>query len=472
MQTRQLNQLPIIESRKWLILLSIFSILSGLFFSFLLYKISYPKGIFLMLGFLAVGLIFRHPEFGLVLSFSSGIFKEWLSLNVPIFAQFDFTIAIFGLTLISIFYFLLKKGTLFDISFDQSFWPLILFSGFMLFSTLYTPSFKYGIFKAFSFLFFNWCMFLFPILMIRDEKYGWRITYLLIALAVAVSIFAIVSLIQGFLKQTLLFTYRASFLGINPISFAGWVGVINILLISIMPEIKQRKWRTLAIVSIVILSVAVLVANSRGPLVSFIFTVFLILLFKWKNVPKHKIFLLLTVLILSIVIVLNVLPPQLTSRYTETIQQEGATKYVTFYTVHTRLSFWLTCLRSATDNLKNLFVGAGSGAFSMIFYGLDVRHYPHNIFMEVLCEFGLVGIILLVWHFMTIFKRSIRTFAGRLSHEQKTLLFAYLMATVFYFVAAQFSGDLNDNRRLWFFLGNLVAIISLPNFKKRAFIRA
>lgn len=462
MQTKQLNYLPILESRKYIILLSLFSILFGLFFSLILYKISYPKGVFIILGISAVGLVIRYPELGLVLSFSSGIFKEWLSLNVPIFAQFDFTIAIFGLTFISLLLSHFKKGTLFDISADRSFLPLILFSAFMVFSILYTPSFKYGSFKAFSFLFFNWSMFLFPTWIIHEEKYGWRTIYLLIALAVAVSLYTFVNLIQGLLTHTLLFSYRASFLEVNPISFAGWVGVTNILLISIMPKIQQRRWRIFATLSIIIMTIAILVTNSRGPLASFILTILLILLIKFKKIPKHKIFLLITTLGLLIVIIINLMPPQLTSRYTEVIEQEQSSQSVAFYTVNTRLTFWLTSLRTATDSLKNLFFGVGSGGFSNALYGLDIRFYPHNIFMEVLCEFGLVGIILLVWHLIVIFKKSIRTYVSRLSYEQKTLIFAFLMAAIFYLVAAQFSGDLNDNRRLWFFLGTLVACISLP----------
>jgi len=68
---------------------------------------------------------------------------------------------------------------------------------------------------------------------------------------------------------------------------------------------------------------------------------------------------------------------------------------------------------------------------------------------------------LIVWHFLSILLDGIRTLSGRTTDEQKVLLFAFLMMTIFGLISAQFSGDLNDNRRLWFYLGLLVAIMTV-----------
>ena len=101
-----------------------------------------------------------------------------------------------------------------------------------------------------------------------------------------------------------------------------------------------------------------------------------------------------------------------------------------------------------------------------MFYHRDSRDYPHNIFFEVLGELGILGLFLIVWHFSTFLFKEIKNFSNTLSESQKTLFFAFIMAAVFNFIAAQFSGDLNDNRRLWFFLGFICALSHLISLKK------
>ena len=118
------------------------------------------------------------------------------------------------------------------------------------------------------------------------------------------------------------------------------------------------------------------------------------------------------------------------------------------------------------ENLKNFILGIGTGGFSRIVYFLDMRLYPHNIFLEVLCELGFIGLVLIIWHFISIYYDAIRTLLGNLTQQQKILLFTFIMVSIFGLMFAQFSGDLNDNRRLWFYLGSLVAVMSLPNIRK------
>lgn len=451
---------------KYTSFISIFSILLGLIATLTFYKITYLKAVFLLMGAFGVGVIFLLPEFGLVLSFSSAIFKEWLSLNVPIFAQLDFSIAIFGITFLGIIYSILKKGISFDRLLENNFVSLLLFTVLLIISTLYTSSSEYGNNKAMSFVIFNWSLFLFPILYVTDEKVAFRIVYIFALLGVVVSIFTIVSIIKSFLNQTLIFTYRASFLEVNPISFAGWIGVINILLISIFPKIQTKHWKFFAGFAIFLLSVAIIVANSRGPLFSFIATLSVIMFFKLKKLTLKKILIFGLLLIVFLIIVFSFLPEQLTSRYTTVIKGEAATRQIAYYTINTRLDFWNASIESATKNVKNFFIGIGSGGFSKMFYHRDSRDYPHNIFFEILVELGVIGLLLIVWHFSTILFKSVTCFSNSLSESQKTLMFAFSMAALFNLIAAQFSGDLNDNRRLWFFLGFICALSNFISLKK------
>src|ERR1035437_1758125 len=45
--------------------------------------------------------------------------------------------------------------------------------------------------------------------------------------------------------------------------------------------------------------------------------------------------------------------------------------------------------------LKRPLLGWGIGGWSMAYWHQDIREYPHNLFLEVLVEQGLVGLLLL-----------------------------------------------------------------------------
>jgi len=74
---------------------------------------------------------------------------------------------------------------------------------------------------------------------------------------------------------------------------------------------------------------------------------------------------------------------------------------------------------------------------------------------------GLAGLGLLVWHLSSIWGDIRRFLRKNLTDRSRTLFYAFCMAAFFNFVNAQFSGDLNDNRRLWFFLGMVVALMQV-----------
>jgi len=337
-----LNIFPEDTTKKHLIFITIFSVLSGLSLSLIIYKISFLKTLFLLVAFTGILLIFRFPDIGVALSFSSAIFKEWLTGIIPIFAAFDFTIAIFGLTFISIMFSIIKNGTIFEITFHKSFLPLLLFTTFLIFSTFYTSSFNYGNLKAFSFLTFNLGLFIAPIFVINEEKYAWRMIYFLIAIGVVITAYSLFNLINSILTLSIIYTFRSTFLGVNSIGFANWVGSINILLITIFPTIRENKWKRIALSVIFLFGIA---------------------------------------------------------------------------------------------------------------------------FLEVLCELGLIGLVLLCWHFISIFKDGINTLLKKLPYKQMNLLLAYILTAFFNLLSAQFSGDLNRNRRIWFFLGTVIALTTLINKK-------
>jgi O-antigen ligase len=94
------------------------------------------------------------------------------------------------------------------------------------------------------------------------------------------------------------------------------------------------------------------------------------------------------------------------------------------------------------------FIGHGIGEFGSLLAWGDVRVYPHNIFLEILVELGLVGLIL----FVVAGFYSLRAFSLRALRADPILAMLF-MFVVCAFWNAQVSGDLPDNRVLFALLG-------------------
>lgn len=54
--------------------------------------------------------------------------------------------------------------------------------------------------------------------------------------------------------------------------------------------------------------------------------------------------------------------------------------------------------------LDKPFLGHGTGAFGYYWSGFDQRDYPHNLLLELLLEYGIIGTILFAWLLLFIFK--------------------------------------------------------------------
>lgn len=97
--------------------------------------------------------------------------------------------------------------------------------------------------------------------------------------------------------------------------------------------------------------------------------------------------------------------------------------------------------------------GAGVGSWPVLTGFGDIKMYPHNMILEVLAEFGLIGLFLLSLPFLFALRHLRRVTHVRRDPWALLALMLFLNA----FVNAMFTGDLSDNRYVFAFLGLLVA---------------
>ena len=101
-------------------------------------------------------------------------------------------------------------------------------------------------------------------------------------------------------------------------------------------------------------------------------------------------------------------------------------------------------------------IGHGNGSWPIIRFGVDTKRYPHNLVLEVLTEYGIVGLVLLG---LVILAACHRITAARLRDEPALMCAA--MLAVSEFINALTSNDITENRVFFAMLG-LLAIPPAP----------
>jgi O-antigen ligase len=113
-----------------------------------------------------------------------------------------------------------------------------------------------------------------------------------------------------------------------------------------------------------------------------------------------------------------------------------------------RLAFWR---ESWHLWLAQPLFGSGIGSWAIRYFNLDVERYPHNLILEVLVEFGIVGLLLLTAVVFT----AVRGTSVRRLREDPVLMCAAMLC-INMFIAAMTSSDLPGNRNFFAMLGLLV----------------
>ncbi|RGX76877.1 O-antigen ligase family protein [Bacteroides fragilis] len=72
---------------------------------------------------------------------------------------------------------------------------------------------------------------------------------------------------------------------------------------------------------------------------------------------------------------------------------------------NTRVEHFENSYNLITESIGNFIFGTGIGSFSIETMGIDGRGYPHNIILEVWTELGIIGVILLICFFASLFWR-------------------------------------------------------------------
>ena len=417
------------------------------------------------LGFIILWLLINNPAIALMILSLTAIIKGYLINYFPVVEVVDITVIatlIIWLGLVKI----LLEGNWKLPSEPTSIVYLFLIFGLLLgISYMYTASPDYGFRKILRFNTFAVTMFISPLLIIKsptDSKRLLSYFYFLLVIIIGIMLLQFVYFLKwGDFAIVLAYWNRISIPGANPIQVSRYLAIGAAMMIALL--IRNRPSESLhyfAILFVILLSI--ILSGSRGPLVSIIIgSIVYAILYERKH--SSRIFGYGILAIGTIITLLLVLPESLTQRFFDISQgsvimtQQGVRR---ISTIATRYEFWSMSIQAWFSSITSFFIGLGAGGFSSLFIWRDWHWYPHNLFFEIIAELGLIGLVIGVLFIIKSYQ-IINKGIQRGSFTDHSAL--WVAGTVVMFIAAQFSGDINDNRILWMFIGISIASTHVDN---------
>ena len=417
------------------------------------------------LGLIILWWLINNPAIALMILSLTAIIKGYLLNYFPVIEIVDITVIatlIIWLGLVKI----LLEGN-WKLPSEQKFivYLFLIFGLLLGISYIYTASPDYGFRKILRFNTFAVTMFISPLLIIKspaDSKRLLSYFYFLLVIIIGIMLLQFVYFLKsGDFAIVLAYWNRISIPGANPIQVSRYLAIGAAMMIALLIRNKpSQSLHYFAILFVILLSI--ILSGSRGPLVSIIIgSIVYAILYERKH--SSRIFGYGILAIGTIITLLLLLPESLTQRFFDISQgsvimtQQGVRR---ISTIATRFEFWSMSLQAWFSSITSFFIGLGAGSFSSLFIWRDWRWYPHNLFFEIIAELGLIGLVIGVLFIIKSYQ-IINKGIQRGSFTDHSAL--WVAGTVVMFIAAQFSGDINDNRILWMFIGISIASTHVDN---------
>jgi O-antigen ligase len=246
---------------------------------------------------------------------------------------------------------------------------------------------------------------------------------------------------------------------------AGWLMGMAILLMLFYPLVRNRRWQRALVLSLVPLFLVGLMASAaRGPIVAMSVAVLLgvAIFVKEGRLQGTVAAILLFILVAGVGGAFLILRQTDLGKYSakagelKLLFTEGSASGTTAE----RMSFYRAALTAIPDHP---LLGRGIGSWSTFYFGNDQRNYPHDLLLEIAFEEGLIG--------LTAFLALLFLVGISISQMLKTSRSHFLvlgLLVLYCVIVSLFSGDLDDNRVLWLWIGVTLAVCRFVQVRANA----
>lgn len=333
----------------------------------------------------------------------------------------------------------------------------LLFAVIILLSTFYSDSTVYGIQKSLKFITITAWSFIGGFLLLRSTE---SLNRFIKGILFSATILSVFSLYQYVVNYNPLLQYRFGIEG-NPLALAQ-VSALGALvsLLFVMYRTTKMSLKLFYLGIAMMLVFTSIITGSRMPMISFGLATLLVLMLSVK-ISKRGIVIRkgLFTFILLMTISITIFLANSSSIFFQTFNYRINALFLGQgdESLQERLNRYSYAWEMF---IENPFLGKGAGSFAVNYNSLDVRSYPHNIFFEIMAEFGILGLSL----FCLLLLIGLISAFSVIKNNITTNQIIVLSIALFAFLNANVSSDINDNRMFFCFWG---IVCMLPLYKEK-----
>jgi O-antigen ligase len=316
--------------------------------------------------------------------------------------------------------------------------PLVVIGVMLAISLIWTPVMDYGIEKTLKFVTLTLLAAVAPFCLVEDRA---ALVRLLAVFAGAAAISAALVLAFGSAGEE----DRLEFGGAANTIFTSRFILTGALILLVAPILKVMAPRgrvALPFVGLGMIGVAAGI-GSRGPVVALAFALAFTVVAAVLREPRRLVPVVLVIAVGTAVLPFVALPGGSAERLRGLAENPAGT-----LDEDLRSRLYEKAVELTGDYPLR---GIGAGGFFLYSYVLANREerYPHNVFLETSAELGLLPALLLAASILVLLGRLYTRAWSEGDEADRNVV--YVVAGVFLLnlLAAQFSGDFNDNRTLW-----------------------
>ena len=325
-----------------------------------------------------------------------------------------------------------------------TFYLLVLITGPILW--LIFDFTEYGLEK-----FINFWLIIVPLSIIIIEKYNrydaLRTLYILLGVSCFLALLSSIGLSLSDRQDG-----RLASLGGGPIVFARWMG-FGIISLLFLPLEVRKFYKYLTIILFFILALA---SGSRGPILTLFLTGFIYLILNFNKV-------IIKVSIVLCVFFSLLLFPGIQKSISSSLEFDRV--FMNFSKKGSRNKSTSTRKNLAIGSLillQNYPFGVGAGNWQILSNKIRPNHmmpleYPHNLLLEVACEYGIQSLLLLLLLLLFVLNLGYKKMI-KFQNDETSLYPLLFYLFLFFFINSLVSGQLTDSRLLFI----VVSFIIIP----------
>jgi O-antigen ligase len=401
---------------------------------------SFGLAVLFLLFITSFFLVANFPEYSLALAATGSVLIMLIFDNLDLSLPMPILIIYLFFIILGLIVYCFKENIKIKLQLSLPQLLSLFLLGVLVFGYTYSTNPSYAIRKIAFYILFNLALVFVPLLLAKEQNRIYNIGYWIYILGI---IFGIITTIIAMNSQQSVRFHASE--NINPIWLARSLGVSIIFSFFVIMNLKRRFLKLIVLFSNFVMLFPMIRSWSRAPFIGLLGSLLLMLVLQPKIKESYKI-ILGAVFLAAGLFLLRAAPNQIASRMQTPVTEEWSAAF--------RLLAWY---KAFGFFMQSPLLGIGTGSFK-----LDLPFtpflYPHNLVLEMACENGVIGLLLIILFLSFTFFLGIKTIRKALVFKEKQLAIVLLAAFTYTAWNAMFSGDISSNESVWLYSGLICAL--------------